>query len=171
MRMKMIMATVVVAATLSACGTVNWMTVRVSSPVTPQESKAQVIDAAHDIASILDLDVVEALFSDASCSDNGQGPFRGFVRIGYPKATSATTSDAEIAQMAQKLQNQGWREDSDFLNQGTALQKNEVEVVFHRQNISNPGRSIVLYGQCRDVTTTTDTIDKENITEQLNSGR
>ena len=134
-----------------------------------KQSKAQVINAAHEIADILDLDVVEALFSDASCSDNGRRPFRGFVRIGYPKAASSTTSDAEIAQMAQKLQNHGWAEDADFLSQGTALQKNDVELVFHRQKVSNPGRSIVLYGECRDVTTTTDTIEKEDITEELNS--
>ena len=37
MRRRMILATVVAAAVLSGCGTVNWMTIGVANPVTPQQ--------------------------------------------------------------------------------------------------------------------------------------
>lgn len=129
---------------------------KVADPLTPEQSKTQVMDAAHEIVSALKLDVVEAAFWHASCNDQGDPPFRGQMRVAYPPAASFAESDAQIAGMVQKLRAAGWVGDPDFHSHGTALTKNNVVAVFGPQNVSNPNRDIELFGECRDTTTTKD---------------
>ena len=155
-------ATVAVVATLAAlvsgCGTVSWiMNDGVSNPITPEESKAQVVDAAKEIVGILDLPVVEPVFWRASCNDQGDPPFRGQARIGYPLAPSFEAADAEDAELIERLRSQGWTTDPDAVTHGTALKRNGVVALFRPQNAGTPTRGIDLYGECRDVTTTRDT--------------
>jgi hypothetical protein len=129
----------------------------VSDPLTPEQSKALVIDAANDIVSTLDLQAIEPAFWHASCNDQGDPPFRGQMRIGYPVAASYDASEAEVAQMVQRLQNKGWTTDSEFKSHGATLQKNGVVVVLGPQSAGDATRSVELFGECRDVTTTKDT--------------
>ncbi|GAA2809236.1 hypothetical protein GCM10010533_54600 [Mycolicibacterium pallens] len=149
--------TAMVAAALSGCGIMQSDADRVSNPLTPEQSKAQVMDAAHDIVTTLNINVVEAAFWHASCNDQGDPPFRGQMRIAYPPAASFAASDAEIAQMVQQLRTKGWNADPGFHTHGTALTKGNVTAVFGPQNVSNPNRDIELFGECRDTTTTKDT--------------
>jgi hypothetical protein len=130
---------------------------KVSNPLSPEQSKTQVMDAAHDIVSTLNLSVIEAAFWHASCNDQGDPPFRGQMRIAYPPASSFAESDAQIARMVQQLRGAGWTPDPDFHAHGTALTKGNVVAVFGPQNVSDPNRDIQLYGECRDTTTTKDT--------------
>ncbi|MCW2554084.1 MAG: hypothetical protein QOE74_5766 [Mycobacterium sp.] len=151
-------AVALMAALVSGCGAVSSIkNDDVANPLTPEQSKAQVIDAANEIVSTLKLSVIEPAFWHASCNDQGDAPFRGQMMIGYPLAASFEASDAEVAQMVQHLQSTGWTTDPDFHTHGTALKKNEVTAVFGPQNASDPTRSLELFGECRDVTTTKDT--------------
>jgi hypothetical protein len=155
---KAIAAAMVAATLVSGCGVVSGiMNDGVSNPITPEESKAQVIDAAKDIVSILDLPVETAVFWRSSCNDQGEAPFRGRMRIAYPLAPSLEESDAEVAQMIQQLQTKGWTTDSDVHTHGTALTKNGVGANFWPQSVSDTTRSLELLGECRDVTTTKQT--------------
>ena len=138
----------------------------VSNPMTAEQSKAQVVDAARDIVGTLDLQVVEAFFWHSSCNDQGEAPFRGQVRIAYPPAPSFEESGAEIARMAERLQADGWQPDAEFKSHGTVLQKNDVVAVLGPQNASNPNRDIQLFGECRD----TSTAKGGNQTEEVNFG-
>jgi hypothetical protein len=143
---------------VSGCGAVTSMTNGgVSNPMSPEQSKAQVVDAAKDVVAILNLQVTNAYFWHSSCNDQGEAPFRGQVGINYPLAGSPAASDAEVAQMVQRLESQGWTGDSTFKTHGTALSKNGVQVVFAPQNAATPNNGIDVYGECRDVTTTKDT--------------
>lgn len=126
----------------------------VSSPLTPEQSRAQVVDAANEIVRKLNLPVVEAYFWRASCNDQGDPPFRGEMRIAYPQAATPAESDAEIARMAAQLSGSGWTGDSEFRAHGTVLTKGNVVAVLGPQNVSDPNREIELFGECRDVTTT-----------------
>jgi hypothetical protein len=126
----------------------------VRNPLTPEQSKAQVVDAARDIVRALNLHVVEASFAHSSCNDQGEAPFRGEMRIAYPLAPSFEASDAEVAGMVQRLQGLGWTGDPAFHSHSPVLQKNNVAAVFRSQNVSTPTRGIELLGECRDVTTT-----------------
>lgn len=130
---------------------------KVSNPLTPEQSKTQVMDAANSIVSTLNITVVEAAFWHASCNDQGDPPFRGRMRIAYPPAPSFAESEAQIAQMVQQLRGAGWASDPDFHSHGTSLSKDNVVAVFGPQNVSDPNRDIQIYGECRDTTTTKDT--------------
>lgn len=129
----------------------------VSNPMTPDQSKAQVVDAVREIVATLNLHVVKASFWHSSCNDQGDPPFRGEAVITYPLAPSFDESDAEIANMVRRLQSLGWTGDPDFHSHGAALKKNNVVAVFGPQNVSTPNRGIELYGECRDMTTTKNT--------------
>jgi hypothetical protein len=157
-------ATVVVAALVSGCDVVDSLKNDVPNPMTPQQSKAQVLDAAKEIVSALGLRVVDAVFWHSSCNDQGEAPFRGQIRIGYPPAPSMEESEIEITDMAQRLQSSGWSRDSDFRSHGTVLEKNNVVAVLGPQNVSNPNRDIQLFGECRDMTTSKGDTMPEEIT-------
>lgn len=129
----------------------------VSNPMTPEQSKAQVIDAARELVTALHLHVVDAVFWRSSCNDQGDPPFRGTVSITYPPAPSFEESTAEIARMVQHVQSMGWTGDPDFHSHGTVVRKNNVVAEFSPQDASVPNPGIDLYGECRDVTTTKDT--------------
>lgn len=146
-------AAAIAAALVSGCDAVNPLNNEVSNPMTPEQSKAQVVDAAKDIVGTLGLQVVDAVFWHSSCNDQGEAPFRGQIRIGYPPAPSFDESANEIEQMAQRLKESGWSTDSDFQSHGAVLKKNNVVAVLGSQNASVPTRDIQVYGECRDMTT------------------
>ncbi len=126
----------------------------VPNPMTPEQSKAQVVDAARDIVRDLNLHVVEAFFWHSSCNDQGDPPFQGEMRIAYPPTSSYEASVAEIAKMVQRLQSLGWTGDPNLHSHGTVLKKNNVIAHFDPQTVDVPAQAIRLLGECRDVTTT-----------------
>ncbi|MCV7229963.1 hypothetical protein [Mycolicibacterium komossense] len=130
---------------------------KVSDPLTPDQSRAQVMDAGREVVTTLDLHVVDGAFWHASCNDQGDPPFRGQLRIAYPAAPTFDDSKAQIAQMTDHLKASGWTGDPDFQSHGTVLQKNNVVAVFGPQNASDPNPEVMFYGECRDVTTTKET--------------
>lgn len=153
-----IVTAVTVMALISGCGLVSsMMNDGVSNPLSPEQSKAQVMDAAKELVRILDLPLTKAYFWHSSCNDQGEAPFQGRVGINYPLAPSFEEADANVAQMVKRLQSQGWTGDPDFHAHGTVLKKNGVQVVFAPQNAGTPNNGIDLYGECRDTTTTKDT--------------
>ena len=125
-----------VLALVTGCDVVDFVKNDVPNPMTPEQSKAQVVDAAKELVGTLDLKVVEAFFWHSSCNDQGEAPFRGQIRIAYPPAPSFEESEAEVAEMAHRLENDGWSRDSDFRSHGTVLQKNNVVAVLGPQNAS-----------------------------------
>jgi hypothetical protein len=148
---------VALAALVSGCGAMSSTENGGGEPLTPEQSKAQVMDAARGIVGDLKLEAIEPAFRHASCNDQGEAPFRGQMSIGYPQAASFEASGAEVAQMVERLQSIGWTENPDFKSHGTVVKKNNVVTVFVPQNASDSTRSIELYGECRDVITTKDT--------------
>lgn len=147
----------VMGVLVSGCGVVHFLRDGVGYPMTPEQSKAQVVDAAREIVKAWHLHMVEAFFWRASCNDQGDPPFRGVMRIAYPRAASFEESDTQIAKMADSLQSIGWTGDPGFHSHGTVLKKNNVVAVLGPQNVSLPHRDVELYGECRDVTTTKNT--------------
>ncbi|WP_235215867.1 hypothetical protein [Mycobacterium kyorinense] len=155
---------VIVAAIVSGCGAINFQATNVPNPMTPEQSKAQVVNAAQDIVHTLHLDVTHAYFSRSSCNDQGEAPFRGVIDIYYPRPADLDEADAKQAKLAQDLRSDGWSGDADFHTHGTALKKNNVEAVLWPANEDVPQGHIELNGECRDVTTTKDTRgDSEDI--------
>lgn len=152
-RVKLMAAAALVVALVSGCDRMNPFGSGVSDPLTPEESKAQVMDAAREIVRTLDIEVKSAFFRPASCNDQGEPPFRGRIVIRFPKAASFEESDREIAEMVQRLKNNGWETPADFHTHGSALQKNNVTAEIGGQTVSSRSRSIHILGECRDMTT------------------
>ncbi|MGV0746135.1 hypothetical protein [Mycolicibacterium sp. XJ870] len=143
-----------IALVLASCGGLAFFNDGDSNPMTPEESKAQVVDAARDIARTLQIPGMTANFRHTSCNDQGEAPFRGTVEMFYPLAEDLQQADAERADMMRRLQADGWTTDPDFKSHGNALTKNGVTAIFYSQNVSTPVRNISVLGECRDVTTT-----------------
>lgn len=162
---KAAVAATMVVAVVAGCGVVSGiMNDGVPNPITPDQSKAQVIEAARDIVSALNLPVETAIFWRSSCNDQGEAPFRGRMRIAYPLAPSFEASDIEVAHWVHTLQTKGWTTDSGAHTHGIALTKNGVGATFWPQSVSDTARGVELLGECRDMTTTKQTAGgNENI--------
>lgn len=148
----------VVAAILTiavqSCSTVRNLSEGVPHPMTPDQSKAQVINAARGIVATLGLKGVSGHFSRESCNDQAVAPFRGVVGLNYDHAPTLEASQAQIHQMIGVLKEHGWSAPGDFHSHSPAVSKQDVTAVFDPYSpVQNAGGSITLYGECRDMTT------------------
>ncbi len=150
---RLLAAAAAAAAALNGCGVYMSDIDAVSDPLTPDESRAQVVDAAAEIVTTLNLTVLRTAFWRASCNDAGLPPFRGHVRITYPRADTSARSEAEISTMIELLKAQGWADNPDFHSHSRATTKNKVTAIFQNQNASVVDRAIDVIGECRDITT------------------
>lgn len=129
----------------------------VSNPLTPDQAKSQVVEAARNVVATLGIEPIEPGVWLASCNDQGDPPFRGRMRIGYPLAADPDASKSQIADMVRRLESTGWSSDTQFSTHGSAVKRDGVVVVFDPQSVADTTRGIHVFGECRDVTTTKDT--------------
>lgn len=160
--MRIPASTAIIAAVLSGCAVLSgWSVIMTGvpnpmrpAPMTPEESRSQVLRAAREVVAILSLDVVEASFWHSACNSRGDPPFRGRIRIGYPPARGPLAADDHIAAMLDLLRAAGFSADSAFLSHAPVLKKNGVIIVLRPQDPNAATRGVDVIGECRDVTTT-----------------
>jgi hypothetical protein len=156
------------AIALQSCTTIRNISEGVPHPMTPEGSKAQVIDAAREIVATLRLKSVSAHFSRESCNDQAVAPFRGVVGLGYDHAPTLEASQAQIQQMIAALKEHGWGGPGDFHSHAPAVSKQNVTAVFDPYSpVQNAGGSITVYGECRDMTTKQNTVPEQVPPDQL----
>jgi hypothetical protein len=156
------------AIALQSCSTVRNLSEGVHNPMTPEQSKAQVINAAKEIVISLALKGVSANFTRDSCNDQAVAPFRGRVELNYDHAPTLEASQAEIQQMIATLKQHGWGAPGDFHTHAPALSKQGVTAVFDPYSpVQNAGGSISIYGECRDMTTKENTLPEQIPPDQL----
>jgi hypothetical protein len=143
-----------VATVLTGCGKMDSIADGVLNPMTPEQSKAQVVDAAKDVGRAVQQPAIRAFFSRSSCNDQGESPFRGQVNIFYQAPADPAAARAAFDQIKAQLQAAGWTSDDDFKSHGTTLKKNTVEAVLYPADASVADVLVILYGECRDTTTT-----------------
>jgi hypothetical protein len=120
------------------------------TPFTPEQAKAQVVDAANEIVSVTNLPIVKGksrVYLD-SCNDQGEAPFRGSATIWYSLAPSRQAAQADTAAFLQAL---------EYGGPPMSAEKNGVTADFHVQGQGTAARGITVRGECRDVTTTKET--------------
>jgi hypothetical protein len=122
--------------------------------MTPEQSKAQVVDAAKDVGKAVSEPVESAHFSRSSCNDQGDPPYRGIVDIYYAVPSDSAGAAATFDKIKQQLQSAGWGPDSEFKTHGGALKKDSVDAVLYPADASVSKIHVILYGECRDTTTT-----------------
>lgn len=158
----------ILAIALQSCSTVRNFSEGVHDPMTPEQSRAQVVNAARDIATTLALKGVSANFTRDSCNDQAVAPFRGRVEIKYDHAPTLEASQAEIQQMITVLKQHGWGAGGDFHSHSPNLSKQGVTAVFDPYSpVQNAGGSISIYGECRDMTTKQNTLPESIPPDQL----
>jgi hypothetical protein len=131
------------------------------TPFTPEQAKAQVVDAANEIVSVTNLPIVKGksrVYLD-SCNDQGEAPFRGTAVIWYSLAPSLQAAQSDTAAFLQALEKAGWTVlPPNYQGRPTiTAQKDGVTVRFEVQGTPSQGtaaRGITVRGECRDVTTT-----------------
>ncbi len=123
-------------------------------PLTPDQAKAQVIDAAREVTALLGIRVVGAWGGLESCNDQNEAPFSGSAAVHYPLAPGREEARAQTAEFLNTLQAAGWTLEADRLTPPREVRKNGVRVIFEAQGASNVARVITLLGECRDITTT-----------------
>jgi hypothetical protein len=156
------------AIALQSCGTVGNSSGGVTNPMSPEESKAQVVNAAKEVVTTLALKGVAATFTRDSCNDKAVAPFRARVVISYDHAPTLEASQAEIQQMVAVLKQHGWGAPGDFRSHAPALGKSGVTAVFDPYSpLQNAGGSISIYGECRDMTTARNTVPEQIPPDQL----
>jgi hypothetical protein len=142
------------AIALQSCSAVRNLNEGVVHPMTPEESKAQVMNAARDIVTTVGLKGVSAYFWHESCNDQGEAPFRGTVRINYDHAPTLEASQAEAQRMVATLKQHGWDGPGDFHTHAPAVSRHDTTAVFdYYSPVQNAGGAITIYGECRDMTT------------------
>jgi hypothetical protein len=158
----------VLAMALQSCSSIRNLSEGVPHPMTPDESKAQVINAAREIVATLGLKGVSAHFSRESCNDQAVAPFRGIVGLGYDHALTLEASQAQIGGMVAVLKQHGWGAPGDFHTHASAVSKQGVTAVFDPYSpVQNAGGSISIYGECRDMTTKQNTLPEPIPADQL----
>jgi hypothetical protein len=149
--LRLLLTTVMAAATVSGCAMVDKLTDGVSDPMTPEEAKAQTVAAAREVVKTLQLKDVGATFRYEACSDEGKPPYRGLVQIDYAHAPTYEGSQAEIAAFVEELKRGGWSTGSGFASHATSLAKDNI-VTLLRPYAPNGSGGIEVRGECRDAT-------------------
>jgi hypothetical protein len=128
----------------------------VRHPMSPQQARSQVVDAARDMVSALHAEVTEAQFSYESCNDQGQPPFRGVVKLSFWMPDVPHTEPVDPQKVIQALVADGWSTDSALTSHAPTLRKNEVDAIVNV--VPRPPADIQLNshvgvkidGECRD---------------------
>lgn len=158
----------VLAIALQSCSSIRNLSEGVPNPMTPEQSKAQVVNAAREIVVTLGLKGVSAHFSRESCNDQAVAPFRGIVGLDYDHAPTLEASQAQIEQMVAVLKQHGWGAPGNFHSHAPAVSKQGVTAVFDPYSpVQNAGGSISIYGECRDMTTKENTLPEPLPSDQL----
>lgn len=137
---------------LSACGGGEI----VRDPITPEQARAEVIDAARDIATILHAEVAEAKFSYESCNDQGDPPFRGTVNLLLWMPGIPHNQPADPKTVIQSLTAHGWSANSNFVSHSPALRKDDINTIVTVAHPPPPGETLGAHviaqvdGECRD---------------------
>ena len=128
----------------------------VLDPISPQQARAEVIDAARDIIITLHGEVTEALFSYESCNDQGDPPFRGVVNMAFWMPGVPHDQAVDPQRVISGLVADGWRTDSDFKSHSPTLRKGKINIILTVVPPPRPGEKfnshvgVDVNGQCRD---------------------
>ncbi|MGV0674749.1 hypothetical protein ABQE62_00980 [Mycolicibacterium fortuitum] len=170
-RWRQVIGALLLAGAMVGCGG----GIAVTEPMTPQQARAQVIDAGKELVRDLGLrgNLTRTTFTYESCTDDNKGPFRGKLVMVFWMPGAARSAPVDPATLIAPLQQHGWQGDPDFHSHSSAtLQKNDVEAVVELMYVLPLGghARVTLYGQCRDTYDhSKDPFDRGDVTAELES--
>lgn len=122
-----------------------------ASPMTDEQSRAQVVQSAQHIVITTGLQTSSAGYSLMSCKDRDDPPYQGSIFLTF-SLPAAARADTYFSRIAATLADQGWIEGIAPNNHTFAktLTKDAVTVIIYRHD-DEPGLGVLrVYGQCRD---------------------
>ncbi len=139
-----------------------------ASPMSDDQSRAQVVQSAQNIVTTTGLQTSSAGYSLMSCKNRDDPPYQGSIYLTFT-VPAAAPADTYFAGIATTLTGHGWAEGLPHNNHAFAktLTKDAVTVIMYRHD-DDPRLGVLrVYGQCRnmndhrgDATTWTDITDQ-----------
>jgi hypothetical protein len=149
---KIAAAAAIVSLALGGCAD------KVRHPISPQQARKQVVDAARDIVQAVHGRVTEATFSYESCNDQGEPPFRGVADVSFWLPGIPHTEPADPQTVIKELVADGWSTDSDFTSHSPTLRKGGVNIILTVPSHPPAGLPLNSHawvkvdGECNDMT-------------------
>jgi hypothetical protein len=130
----------------------------VRNPISPQQARAQTVNAARDIVNTLHAQVTEATFSYESGNDQGEPPFRGVAKVAFWLPGIPHNEPADAQTVIKRLVAEGWSTDSGFKSHSPTLRKDNVNIILTVPPRPPAGvelnshARVDVNGECRDIT-------------------
>lgn len=124
-----------------------------ASPVSDDQSRAQVVRSAQDVVAAAALRTSSAGYSLMSCKNRDDPPYQGAVYLTF-SVPAATQADTYFARITATLTGHGWTEGLPPNNHAfaTTLTKDAVTVIVYRHDDEPNVGVLRVYGQCRNMT-------------------
>jgi hypothetical protein len=123
-----------------------------ANPVTDDQSRAQVLEAAKQIVTLAGLRTTSAGYLPMSCKDRKDPPYQGAIYLTFALPPDVA-ADKYFPAIATTLARHGWIEGGQPANRtdGRMFSKDAVTAIIYRDS-DDPRVGIVrLYGECRNM--------------------
>ena len=123
-----------------------------ANPVNDDQSRAQVLDAAHQIVTLAGLRTTSAGYLPMSCKDRKDPPYQGAIYLTFA-VPADVASDKYFPAIATTLVSHGWVEGPQpgGRTDGRMVSKDAVTAIVYRDD-DDPGLGVLrLYGECRNM--------------------
>ncbi|WP_197507903.1 hypothetical protein [Mycobacterium sp. 852014-52450_SCH5900713] len=123
-----------------------------ASPVSDDQSKAQVVQSAQHIVTATGLQASSAGYSLMSCKNRDDPPYQGSIYLTFSLPATAP-ADTYFGRFAATLAGDGWAEGLPPNNHAFAktLTKDGVTVIVYRHDDEPHLGVLRVYGQCRNM--------------------
>ena len=140
------------------------------TPISDEESRAQVVDAAKAITAAAGLDVTYANYQWEWCNDQGRPPYHGRVDVAYevPAGTDSAAMAKQVAAVAARQP--GWASGPPpGLNPyGEVVHKGGVMAIASVGNYPERG-ALQIFGECKNMNDHRDDSALHDITGEVKS--
>ncbi len=125
---------------------------RPANPLSDEQTKAQVLDPARQIATIANLQNVSGVFGWESCNDQGDPPFRGRVDMSFDVPAGADRN-AYFEQIAATMIGHGWSDGPPPGKRpfGRVIHTGGVMAIIGKSSGTVKDGSVELSGECRNM--------------------
>lgn len=144
------------AALLAALLTLVGCSDVVVNPLSPEETRRQVVDVSRQLVSDLGGEVTDAQFGYDSCGVNGTPPFQGHASFGLWMPGADRTREVTAESVVTRLRQRGWDVDPNFHTHAMAFKRDGLKVKVWvipplRPDESRTSHlSVDVYSECRD---------------------
>jgi hypothetical protein len=122
------------------------------TPLSDEQTKAQVVNPAKEIARANALQRITGGFSFEACNDQREPPYRGLVEMGFalPKGMEP---DTYFSQIAKTMVGQGWTSGPPAGKRpfGTVIHKGPIMAIMGQHPVAKEKGYVQLSGECRNM--------------------